>query len=307
MGLFTSAPYAGAGDREAIRAFIVAAAAADPAAAYFHVGDLLWALYQNTVFDPTADVRLWRDASGQLVGFAWFDRPAAVDLQIHPRLRGDGALETEMVAWAETRRAVCLAGAEASDPQHPLAAYAFAPDARAVDALLALGFAPAGDLLVHHWRALDADGPLRPLPSGFAVRQVGGEAEWPARVDLHREIWHPSQVTLAAYRRLRAVPGYRPDLDLVAVAPGGTLAAYAIAWWDPTNRTGLFEPVGTRATFRGRGLARAVLDEGLRRLRALGATRAVVNASPDAPPALALYRAAGFREAGRFRTYRRRS
>jgi ribosomal protein S18 acetylase RimI-like enzyme len=130
------------------------------------------------------------------------------------------------------------------------------------------------------------------------VRHVGGEDEWPERVATHREVWHPSRVTLEAYQRLRVTPGYTPELDLVAVTPDGTFASYCICWLDPVNRTGEFEPVGTRPAFRQQGLGKAVIAEGLRRLKAHGATDAIVYTPHYNGSAVALYESAGFRIAG---------
>ena len=72
-------------------------------------------------------------------------------------------------------------------------------------------------------------------------------------------MWYPSKVTLEAYRRMRSVSDYTPELDIVVVAPDGTFAAYCICWLDPVNKIGEFEPVGTRETFRGKGLGKAVM------------------------------------------------
>ena len=76
--------------------------------------------------------------------------------------------------------------------------------------------------------------------------------EWEERVEVHREVWHPSRVTLEAYRRLRAA-GYNPRLDLVAVAPDGRFGSYCICWFGPQSRTGLFESLGTRQAHKGKG------------------------------------------------------
>ncbi|MGI8859588.1 MAG: GNAT family N-acetyltransferase, partial [Rubrobacteraceae bacterium] len=43
------------------------------------------------------------------------------------------------------------------------------------------------------------------------------------------------------------------------------------------SRTGLFEPVGTHPVHRRKGFGLAVMMEGLRRLRALGAEDALVT------------------------------
>src|SRR4029450_8408850 len=90
-----------------------------------------------------------------------------------------------------------------------------------------------------HRRSLTDPMPDPMLPEGFAVRAVR-EDELEDRVMAHREVWHPSRFTLDGYQRLRTVPGYDPELDIVAVAPDGTIGAYAICWHDEVNRHGLF-------------------------------------------------------------------
>ena len=48
-----------------------------------------------------------------------------------------------------------------------------------------------------------------------------------------------------SYTRLTTLPHYRFEDDLVVEAPDGSLAAFAMAWWDPAAKVGEFEPVGT--------------------------------------------------------------
>jgi mycothiol synthase len=115
--------------------------------------------------------------------------------------------------------------------------------------------------------------------------------------------WHPSRVTLEAYRRLRTAPGYDPRLDLVAVAPDGTFGSYCICWFDPGSRTGLFEPLGTSTMYRRKGLGKSVMHEGLRRLRELGAHTAFVTAVHDNEAARSLYESVGFQTVNRERLY----
>jgi ribosomal protein S18 acetylase RimI-like enzyme len=137
------------------------------------------------------------------------------------------------------------------------------------------------------------------------VRNVGGEEEWEERVNLHREVWHPSRVTLDAYRRLQGVEGYAHDLDLMAVSPEGAFGSYCIIWYDPVTQIGEFEPVGTRSAYRKMGLGKAVLREGLRRLRSRGARTAVIYTSDTNEPAVKLYESVGFRIRDRFLQYSR--
>ena len=99
----------------------------------------------------------------------------------------------------------------------------------------------------------------------------------------------------SAYRRLRGVPGYTSELDLVAVSAAGTFASYCICWLDPVNRIGEFEPVGTHSAFRGRGLGKAVMLEGLRRLKAFGMQTAIVCSLGSNEASKKLYESVGLR------------
>jgi len=206
-----------------------------------------------------------------------------------------------MLRWATARRARQVARGAAPGSLTTVAAEA---DRATVNLLTQHSFAPLNQFRLHLRRVLTGDLPAPLLPNGSTLRQVR-EDELAARVALHRAVWHPSRVTLPAYRRLRATAGYAADLDLIAVAPDGTLAAYCICWHDPVNQTGLFEPLGTAAAYRRHGLARAIVREGLRRLAVRGARVALVAAESVNPAAVALYDAEGFRLASRQRYYAR--
>ncbi len=105
---------------------------------------------------------------------------------------------------------------------------------------------------------------------------------------------------------MRAWP-YRADLDCIAVAPDGRVAAYVLAWYDDENRVGELEPVGTHADFRRLGLARAASFFALRRLRDEGAERAIVLCRGDEgyPAPKRLYESVGFRQHSRSIEFRR--
>src|SRR5437868_3343197 len=148
-------------------------------------------------------------------------------------------------------------------------------------------------------------GPRAPWHVGdvaWGLRQhEGREPEWTfrlwrdsgERVAIHRDVWEPSRVTESSYRNVMAEWPYRRSLDCVVEAPDGRFASYVLVWPDDENGVGLFEPVGTRAEFRRRGLGAAVCTFGLQRLHEEGMRRAVVGCDTD--PACALYEALGFR------------
>lgn len=291
---FHTRPYGGDDDARLLVHIVTRAALATPQCSYWHVGDVWWGLYQNTVFDPHPNIRLWFDGA-EPVGFAWFDPSGAVATQVVPG-RADGtALEAEMLGWAEGRRRTLPTG---DGGPITLTATAFAHDAPRIALLTGRGYARVGTPMYHFYRCL-SDLAVPALSStNITVRQVGEMPEWDTRVEIHREVWHPSKVTLDAYRRLRAASGYRPELDLVAVTAQGAFASYCICWLDPTTQTGEFEPVGTRSAFRRQGLGRAVVVEGLHRLREQGATQAIVYTPHTNGGARALYESVGFRIVG---------
>jgi ribosomal protein S18 acetylase RimI-like enzyme len=93
---------------------------------------------------------------------------------------------------------------------------------------------------------------------------------------------------------LTRLPGYDLSLDIIAVAPDGSGASACTCWYDRETRSGEFEPVGTNRAMQRLGLGKAVIAEGLRRLREHGATQAIVQTNPTNTPAIALYTASGF-------------
>jgi mycothiol synthase len=272
-------------DRQPLRSFMLAMRQSG-APGCWHVGDLAWSVFFLMAIDADLGdrVRLWKDEAQRLLGFAWFDhRHSYVAMQAWPG--GDKwEIEKQMLAWAD---------AAAGDAAPALCANALATDPEQMAFLEAHGFRREPGY-VQFTRSLA--GPLPPPASlkGLAVRPVAGEHEIAQRAAAHRAVFHPSRVTDAQYRRLMQMPEYCRELDIVAAAPDGLIAAFCLCWLDPVNKVGEFEPVGTRPDFRRRGLGRAVLFEGLRRMQAMGMATAVVYTQHDNVAAQGLYRAAGF-------------
>jgi ribosomal protein S18 acetylase RimI-like enzyme len=254
-----------------------------------HVGDLAWGRFQHVGREPAWRTRLWED-DGHVVAYAWLFEGRVLDFCVHPERP---ELLDPVLEWADARETDAL-------------------DAN-VDAIAALerrGYesVPEGaPWFAYLARGLD-DLPEAKPPDGFTLRTVG-ESDVESRVEAHRSAFDPSRVTFESYRNLMNAWPYRADLDCIAVAPDGRVAAYCHAWLDDENRVGEFEPVGTHADFRRRGLAAAVCAFGLRRLAEEGATLAVVYARGDAgyPAPKALYESLGFAQHARTVSFKRRA
>ena len=106
-------------------------------------------------------------------------------------------------------------------------------------------------------------------------------------------------MTVEHYRSVMASAHYRPDLDWVAVAPGGEFAAFCNVWLDHDNGVALLEPVGTAADYRRLGLARAACVAAMAAAASQDADTAVVLSDGGNDASLGLYRSLGFVELGR--------
>ena len=155
---------------------------------------------------------------------------------------------------------------------------------------------------IHFTRTLTDPLPAPVLPAGFAIRPLAGEAEVEAWLQIHHAAHESAQMTADFRRSMMRAAEYRSELDLVAVAPDGRLAAYAMCHFSvEENRlrkqnVGYTDPVATHPDFQGKGLARALL-EGFRRLKDAGMDIAEVSTSGDNTGMVRTAESVGYRQA----------
>ena len=189
---------------------------------------------------------------------------------------------------SSTRRSESVRGDE-------LAAFAADGDHASITVLRERGFLPEGRRLSQwRWRTDGRSSGAATLPDGYRIRSLRGPQEFEARVALHRAAFPPSRLNVAKYERLLTVPHYRFEDDLVVEAPDGSLAAFALAWYDPDGLVGELEPVGTHPDHQRRGLSRAVVTEAVHRLVQHGAKVVQVYSDGSKPAPEALYDSVGF-------------
>lgn len=250
-----------------------------------------WHVHENIfIFHLPEVVWLW-ETDGQLAAVLNADGPGEAFLQIHPAWRAAAPLAA-MLEVAEEY----LARPQA-DGRRGLTVWAGAQDAARQALLRERGYQKAGAAEYMRRRSLAIPLPEAPPAAGYVVRALGEADELPARSWLSWKVFHPDEPDERYqgwewYPNVQRVPLYRRDLDLVAVAPDGELAAFCTVWLDDVTRTAVFEPVGTHPQHQKRGLGKAVMSEGLRRAGRLGATLASV--SSYSPAAHALYESVGF-------------
>jgi ribosomal protein S18 acetylase RimI-like enzyme len=237
--------------------------------------------------------RLWEAPGGRIVAATLSEGGRQIHPHAHPEYR---RLLDEVFAWSE--QAAAAAGLEA------VLVHVWDHDAETRRIAERRGYRRTGGWEILRALRFGAEPlPMPLMPAGYRMRTTRDDD------DDHRAI---AALLNAAFDRtfhhageLRSfqatAPSFRRDLDLIAVASDGTLAAYAAVCWDSRNARGIFEPVCTHPDHRQRGLAKALMLEGMRRARAMGAEVIDVGTG-DMDPANALYDSLPFAEVyrGRF-------
>jgi mycothiol synthase len=266
--------------------------------------------FESPGLDREKDLRVWLDESGRIVSFSQIWLPKVQNegevagylyWRIHPDARGE-ALEDQLFAWASERLG-SLAREQGVTARIRSGGLEHDAYSRGVLERQGLG-------IVRYFFKMECDlsEPIEEpsLPEGFTLRHVRNEEEMKLWVDVFNNSFidhydfHPMQVE--DHLHWLTSPKYKPEQDLIAVAPDGTFAAFCFCWIDPednvrNNRSeGWIDILGTRRGYRKIGLGRAMLLAGLRKLKEDGVEKGVLGVDAENPTgALGLYESVGFK------------
>lgn len=253
-----------------------------------------WHVNENIFrFDLSAAIFMWETGEGRLAAVLNPDGAGEAFLQVHPDFHTP-ELDVEMLSAAETQFATTQA-----DGSQRLMLWVHEIDSLRQDLLARRGYTKGKHPEYQRRRDMNLPIPEFPAPNGYTIRALGDKSEHPARSWVSWKAFHPDEPDEKYegwdwYANVQRAPLYRRDLDLVAVAPNGEHAAFATLWFDDVTRSAAFEPVGTHPAHQRKGLGKALMAEGLRRVRDLGATLCTVGSYSEA--AGALYASLGFTE-----------
>jgi ribosomal protein S18 acetylase RimI-like enzyme len=157
--------------------------------------------------------------------------------------------------------------------------------------LLEKGYKRKGAQEHQHRVSLNAQFKSAAVKKGYVIRSLGDVDEIPARSWLSWRAFHPDETDEAYegwewYLNLQKAPLYRRDLDLVAVSRDGELSSFCTFWYDDVTRTAYVEPVGTHPEHQKRGLGKAIISEGLHRVKKLGGVVAYIGGNSNAANSL---------------------
>ena len=218
---------------------------------------------------------------------------AEAHLQIHPDYRA--RLEPEMLDWAEAHL-----GVPNAQGQRELATFVYEYDFPRQRLLAERGYEkqPWGGV---QRRMFIGEQPLPEpvLAKGYTLHTMspdrpedGDRLAALLNAAFNRD-FHTGEDWIIFARR---APSFREELHLAAVAPDGTFGAHVGVNYDEANRRALYEPVCTHPDHQRMGLAKALMIEGLHRVKALGA-KVITVETGDQVPANRLYESLGFTEA----------
>lgn len=210
---------------------------------------------------------------------------------------GGGELDLAVLP-SDRRRGVATGAVEAllAGADRPVTAWAHGDHPAAARLAERFGFARVRTLL-KLGMPLDAQPQAVALPAGYeltAFRPGVDDEEW---VALNARIFaaHPEQgsLTVGDLRARQAEPWFDAGDVLLLRDGSGRLVGYDWVKVE-AGAPGEIYVLGVAPEEAGRGIGRALLAAGLRRLRDRGCTEAELYVEGDNAPALALYRSAGF-------------
>lgn len=236
--------------------------------------------------------QLWQTADHHLIGLVHPDGPGFPTIQIHPDYRH---LEAEMIDWAESY----LSAPQADGPGRQIRFFVYEYDAHRQQLLAERGYQKMPySGVTRHMRLRQRPLPAPQLAPGYTLRPTDPENGRDAQqiADLLNAAFQRTFHNAQEYQQFtRRATCFHRELDLVAVAEDGRFAAYVGVPYDEFNQQAIFEPVCTHPSHQQRGIAKALMLEGLRRLKAWGAVSVIVDTG-DMVPANRLYTSIGFTE-----------
>jgi GNAT superfamily N-acetyltransferase len=245
---------------------------ADPLSGMWEAADVQWSWRRPRSTDELA-LPVWFDEIGPVAaaGLTGGEDTWQVDVFAVP------SIVKEEDVWAATLEDIAGHRGEA------LEVLVHEDNAPLVDVALQSGFAMTEELSGTAWMDADHRSPVAQV-NGFEVVDRVARADRP----------HPMIVRSGELveQRLQQCSLYDPTLDLAIEDAHGSVAGYALFWFDHTTLVGLLEPMRVEDDYQRRGLARMLLTNGLDRLARKGARRLKVGFETDA--ARNLYLGAGF-------------
>jgi GNAT superfamily N-acetyltransferase len=228
---------------------------------------------------------VWENEKDEIVAVLSPEEIENIHLQLHPDYKSKELIK-EMIEVAEKNYPRSYDGNRKKE-RHII--WSHDVDDMKNNVLKEMGYQPTEWLDNQRYKPLDESLPKVEMPKGYSIRHMGLDSDIPKRSWASFRAFH-SEEPLENYEddggewyyNIIKTPLYRRDLDLVAIAPEGGIVGFVTVWYDDYTRTGYFEPVGVTPSHQRQGIAKALILEGMKKLRELGAILAVIGGINEA-------------------------
>ena len=163
-----------------------------------------------------------------------------------------------------------------------------------INILEEFGFEDGGLCEHNQVRPLDLPPPDFQPPEGYIVRHVKLPEDFELYSEAVNTVFSHCHMTEKLAMLYTEAGFYNDELDLVVEAPDGSFGAFVTVRIDPTTKMTELEPVGTHPDHRGKGLAKAVCAEGIRRVQKYNPSCIVILGAASTDAAARLYSSLGF-------------
>jgi len=236
--------------------------------------------FENSAKGNEADIHIWEDG-GRIVAVANPEETRRYFLQIHPNYV---RLEEEILAWIEGHAKGGV-----------LSIVSMERDTISEELLRRRGYERGkieGILRIH---GPESPKPAYRPPNEFSIRSVDPKRDFKELSAAVRTVFgHGEWLNEDVLKEVTRMSFYNGELDLVAVDAAGVIASFCTFRVDVPGRLAELEPMGTLPKYQGLGLAKALISEGLMRLKSYEPKLVFISGAAHTPAANRLYEATGF-------------
>ncbi len=254
--------------------------------------------FENNHDNWVDDIRIWEEyndsitpSKKRIVAVANPESFTDYYIQIDPVY---SFIEREILIWIEQH---CLRKKKASNKKEQLTIHTIEGNSAREKVLTELGYVKGEVATYLRLRPVNSPIPDFSCPEGFEIRTIKGKSDYDQLAGLIRLIFgHGEWFNAKVLEGLARCSFYNQDLDLVAIAPDGSIASFCTFRMDPNSKITNLEPMGTHPKYRKLGLAKGLISEGLRRAMKYNPTFFYIGGAANTPAANRLYDSVGFTE-----------
>lgn len=268
---------------------------------YFGLGDFDFCVmeesslnYLENIDDIFKDLHIWFNEEDEIIGALWPDENV-MDMFLHPNktmIFDDMARVGEEYCRENNYKEIEWS--------------AFEGNSELEEVLISRGYNKAEMYRTHYLFDYSSEVGEGKLPEGYKIKELLDVEDKSVitqcckkyfNLDIHEEM----------LKNFIKTGTYRRNLDLVIMSPDNVVACFCTVRYDEKNRIASFEPVGCNEDFKRMGLTKAIMFEGLNRVRDLGAEVVTVQTSSPMknPAANKLYESVGFKLTKKVRFWRK--